>query len=103
MREARLDRNVFRITVDGRLPMRQADTDERAMLGAARAALAHGYGYFTTSGVAATGTALSLGTNVVRVPGSAVTIVCYTEPPELAPLVYDATSLVEHLGARDRD
>ena len=100
--EARVDRNAFRITVKGNVRSRQQDTDDMALLRSAEVALANGYPYFTSSGNASTGSAVSLATNVVSIPATTTTIVGYPSRPDTAAVVYDAAQVVSDLGPKYR-
>jgi len=99
-RETRLDTNVFRITYQGDIRQKQADTDEMALLRSAEVAQQNGFAYFTSSGPAATGSAASLATNVVSTPASTVTIACYATRPDTPGLVYEAAQVIATLGPK---
>lgn len=94
-RDAQIGSNTFRVTYQGNVTMKQADTDDLALLRAAEVSLDHGYAYFVSSGAAATGTAVSLATNVVSVPSSTLTITCFAMRPETSATVHDARRVVE--------
>ena len=99
--EVQIDRNVFRVTVQGNVRSRQQQTDEMALLRSAEVALANGYPYFTSSG-ASTGSALSLAATVVSIPATTATIVGYATYPDTAAVVHDASRIVADLGPRYR-
>jgi hypothetical protein len=95
-----LDSNIFRITFKGNITSKQAETDDLAMLRAAQVAQDHGFGWFVTSGIAPTGTAASLATNVVGTPASTVTIAAYRVRPETGGVVYECAEVIARLGRR---
>ncbi len=98
--DARLGSNLFRVTFAGNLRSTQAETDEKALLRSAEVVLENGYPFFTSSGNASTGTALSIATGVVTVPASSVTIVGFATRPATTATVYDAEQLLATLGAK---
>ncbi len=98
--EAQIDRNVFRVTFKGNIRLAQSQTDEMALLRAAEVTLANGYAWFVTSGNAATGSAVSLATNVVSVPATTITIVCFAVRPETTGPVFDANDVVARLAPK---
>jgi len=101
-REARLDTNVFRITYQGDIRQKQGDTDEMALLRSAEVAEQYGFAYFASSGPAPTGSAVSLATNVVAIPATTITIVCYATRPDTTGLVYEAAQVIATLGPKYR-
>lgn len=98
-REVRLAVNVFRVTFEGNVASTQAATDRMVLLRSAEVARAHGFPYFTESGAAATGTAMSIASTIVAVPASTMTIVCYGERPDTGVVVHDADTLIVTRGA----
>jgi hypothetical protein len=98
--EQQLDANVFRITFKGNISNRQAETDDLVLLRAAQVSQAHGFAWFVTSGIAPTGTAASLATNVVGTPASTVTIAAYRTRPETSGVVYESVEVIDRLGKR---
>ncbi len=100
--ESQVGRNVFRVTVKGNIGSNQAETNEMALLRSAEVALQNGFTFFTSGGYAATGSAVSLATNVVSVPATTITIVCYGDRPETTAVVYDADRIVATLGPKYR-
>jgi hypothetical protein len=98
--ETRLGDNVFRVTFKGNIANKQAETDDLVLLRAAQVAEAHGFDWFVTSGIAPTGTAASLATNVVGSPASTVTISAFRIRPETSTVVYDARDVIARLGAK---
>jgi hypothetical protein len=100
--ETRLDTNVFRVNYQGDIHQKQSDTDEMALLRSAEVAEQNGFAYFTSSGAAATGSAVSLATNVVSIPATTMTIVCYVTRPDTTGLVYEAAQVIATLGPKYR-
>ncbi len=100
--ETQVDRAVFRVTYRGNVAQKQGETDELALLRSAEVAQSHGYGFFTSGGAAATGTALTLFAATIAVPSTTLTIVCYPMRPETDGLVYEADAVIATLGAKYR-
>jgi hypothetical protein len=98
--EQQLDANVFRITFKGNITNKQAETDDLALLRAAQVAQDHGFAWFVTSGIAPTGTAASLATNVVGSPASTVTIAAFRVRPETGGVIYECSEVIARLGRR---
>ncbi len=98
--ETQIDRNVFRVTFKGNIRVDQAQTNEMALLRSAEVTLANGFAWFVTSGNASTGSAVSLATNVVTIPATTITIVCFETRPETTGPVYDAREVVTRLGPK---
>lgn len=98
--EVQIDRNAFRVTYAGTIASQQSETDERALLRSAEVSLNHGYPFFVTGGMAATGSAMSLATNVVSIPSTTITIYCYATRPETTAVVYDADQVLSMLGPK---
>lgn len=100
--EAQIGTSAFRVTYQGNITQRQAETDELALLRSAEVAQEHGYGWFTSGGNAATGTALALFSGAVAVPATTITIVCYATRPDTNGLVYEADRVIATLGPKYR-
>lgn len=100
--DAQLGRTMFRVTYKGNVSQKQSETDELALLRSAEVAQQHGYGWFTSGGYAATGTALALFSGAVPVPATTLTIVCYPVRPDTSGLVYDADQVIANLGPKYR-
>ena len=98
--ETQIDRTAFRVTYRGNIGQTQTQTNELALLRSAEIAQSHGYGYFTSGGNAATGTALGLFSGAVSVPATTLTIVCYPTRPDTNGLVYDAGQVIANYGPK---
>ena len=98
--EAQVDRNAFRVTYKGNVTQSQGETDDLALLRSAEVAQSHGYGYFTSGGTIASGSALALFSGAVSVPATTLTIFCYATKPETSAIVYDADRIIATLGPK---
>ena len=100
--EAQVDRAVFRVTYQGHIAQTQSQTNELVLLRGAEVAHSHGYAFFVSSGMVASGSALGLFAGTVSVPSTTMTIYCYPTRPETSSLVYEADQVIETLGPRYR-
>jgi hypothetical protein len=96
--DTRVDVNVFRVTFKGKPGLVQAQTNDMALLRGAELALRNGFGFFISSDNATPGSAPLPGTNVVSIPATTITIICYVVRPETVMAVYDAKEVVARLG-----
>jgi hypothetical protein len=96
--DTRVDVNVFRVTFKGKSGLVQSQTNDMALLRGAELALRNGFGFFISSDNATPGSAILPSSNVVPIPETTITIICYVVRPETVSAVYNAKEVVARLG-----